>query len=119
MSEEERDRLERAIARAFRPQRRLSRRNFLRQAGKGGAYAAGALSLPAILAACGIGPTTTSPAASTAASAGQSAAATPSCSTSTARPEPACAAGPTSQSSPTRPTSSKNPAPSTKSHSSP
>jgi len=78
MSEEERDRLERAIARAFRPQRRLSRRNFLRQAGKGGAYAAGALSLPAILAACGIGPATTSPAASTAASAGQSAAATPS-----------------------------------------
>ncbi len=57
MSEEERDRLERAISRAFQPRGRLSRRAFFRQAGKGGLYAAGALSLPAILAACGIGGT--------------------------------------------------------------
>jgi spermidine/putrescine transport system substrate-binding protein len=69
MSDEERTRLERAIQRAFRPQRRLSRRAFMRQAGKGGAYAAGALSLPAILAACGIGAQSTAP------SAGQSVAA--------------------------------------------
>jgi spermidine/putrescine transport system substrate-binding protein len=72
MSEEERTRMERAIARALRPQRRLSRRAFMRQAGRGGAYAAGALSLPAILAACGIGAETPSPSAP-----GQSAAATP------------------------------------------
>ncbi|HEX2195202.1 MAG TPA: extracellular solute-binding protein [Candidatus Limnocylindria bacterium] len=50
MRDAEQTRLERAIARALRPQRRLSRRDFMR----GGAYAAGALSLPAILAACGI-----------------------------------------------------------------
>jgi spermidine/putrescine transport system substrate-binding protein len=73
MSEEERTRLERAIQRALRPQRRLSRRAFMRQAGRGGAYAAGALSLPAILAACGIGAQTASPSAP-----GGSAAATPS-----------------------------------------
>ena len=36
MSEEERNSLERAIARAFQPRRRLSRRAFFRQAGKGG-----------------------------------------------------------------------------------
>ncbi len=57
MSHEERTRLERAIARALRPQRRLSRRAFLRQAGRGGVYAGAALSLPSILAACGIGGT--------------------------------------------------------------
>ena len=74
MSEEERTRLERAIARAFRPQRRLSRRAFMRQAGRGGAYAAGALSLPSILAACGIGAQTASPSTAP----GGSAAATPS-----------------------------------------
>jgi spermidine/putrescine transport system substrate-binding protein len=73
MSEEERTRLERAIARAFRPQRRLSRRAFMRQAGRGGAYAAGALSLPSILAACGIGAQTASPSTAP----GGSAAATP------------------------------------------
>jgi spermidine/putrescine transport system substrate-binding protein len=55
MSDEERTRLERAIARALR-QDRMSRRGFLRKAGRGGIYAGGALSLPAILAACGIGP---------------------------------------------------------------
>ena len=70
MSEEERTSLERAVARAFRPQRRLSRRAFLHQAGKGGAYAAGALSLPAILAACGIGAQSSAPAASAAPSIG-------------------------------------------------
>jgi spermidine/putrescine transport system substrate-binding protein len=56
MSDEERTQIERAIARAFGPRGRLTRRAFFRQAGKGGVYAAGALSLPAILAACGIGP---------------------------------------------------------------
>lgn len=61
MSEEERNNLERAIARAFHPRRRMSRRAFFRQAGKGGVYAAGALSLPAILAACGIGGQSTGP----------------------------------------------------------
>jgi spermidine/putrescine transport system substrate-binding protein len=55
MSDEERTRLERAIARAMREDR-MSRRGFLRKAGRGGIYAGGALSLPAILAACGIGP---------------------------------------------------------------
>ena len=49
-------RIERAVARAFRPQRRLSRRMFLRQTGRGAVIAGSALSLPAILAACGIGP---------------------------------------------------------------
>ncbi|HET6649494.1 MAG TPA: spermidine/putrescine ABC transporter substrate-binding protein [Candidatus Limnocylindria bacterium] len=61
--------IERAIARAFRPQRRLSRRMFLRQTGRGAVIAGSALSLPAILAACGIGP-----GASTAPSAGSQAA---------------------------------------------
>ena len=63
MSDEQRSQIERAIARAFRPQRRLSRRAFFRQAGKGGVYAAGALSLPAILAACGITGQSTAPSA--------------------------------------------------------
>jgi spermidine/putrescine transport system substrate-binding protein len=53
MSEEQRTRLEQAISRALQ-QDRYSRRNFLRKAGRGGLYAGGALSLPAILAACGI-----------------------------------------------------------------
>ena len=48
--------IERAIARAFRPQRRMSRRMFLRQSGKGVVVAGSALSLSGILAACGIGP---------------------------------------------------------------
>ena len=48
--------IERAIARAFRPQRRLSRRMFLRQTGRGAVIAGSALSLPPIHAACGIGP---------------------------------------------------------------
>lgn len=53
----DRTQLERAIERAFRPQRRLSRRTFLRQTGRGAVVAGSALTLPAILAACGIGPT--------------------------------------------------------------
>ncbi len=48
--------IERAIARAFRPQRRMSRRMFLRQTGRGAVVAGSALTLPSILAACGIGP---------------------------------------------------------------
>ena len=64
MSEDQRNSVERAIARAFHPRRRLSRRAFFRQAGKGGVYAAGALSLPAILAACGIGGQSAAPSAS-------------------------------------------------------
>lgn len=56
MSDEQRTQLEGAIARALSPQRRLSRRAFLRQAGRGGIYAGAALSLPSILAACGITP---------------------------------------------------------------
>jgi spermidine/putrescine transport system substrate-binding protein len=55
VSEGDRTQIERAIARAFEPRRRLSRRGFFRQAGRGGVYVAGALSLPSILAACGIG----------------------------------------------------------------
>lgn len=47
--------IERAISRAFR-RRQLSRRAFLRQTGRGAVAAGAALSLPAILAACGIGP---------------------------------------------------------------
>jgi len=52
--DQQRTQIERAIARALRPERRLSRRAFLRQAGRGGIYAGAALSLPSILAACGI-----------------------------------------------------------------
>ncbi|MEP6469297.1 MAG: spermidine/putrescine ABC transporter substrate-binding protein [Chloroflexota bacterium] len=59
MSEEQRTRLEQAISRALQ-QDRYSRRSFLRKAGRGGLYAGGALSLPAILAACGIGPASSS-----------------------------------------------------------
>jgi spermidine/putrescine transport system substrate-binding protein len=64
MSEGDRTQIERAIARAFQPRRRLTRRGFFRQAGRGGVYVAGALSLPSILAACGIGGQSTAPSAS-------------------------------------------------------
>jgi spermidine/putrescine transport system substrate-binding protein len=47
--------IERAIARAFSTGR-YSRRSFLRRAGRGVVVAGGALTLPSILAACGIGP---------------------------------------------------------------
>jgi spermidine/putrescine transport system substrate-binding protein len=58
--------IERAIARAFAPQRRLSRRTFLRDAGRGGIYMGSAVSLGAILAACGIAPqSSTTPTAAT------------------------------------------------------
>ena len=52
-------RIERAIARAFRPDGRMSRRSFLRQTGRGAVIAGSALTLPSILAACGIGPRAT------------------------------------------------------------
>ncbi len=48
--------IERAIARAFRPSGRMSRRSFLRNTGRGAVIAGSALTLPSILAACGIGP---------------------------------------------------------------
>ena len=63
-------RIERAIARAFRPSGRMTRRSFLRQTGRGAVIAGSALTLPSILAACGIGP-----GGSTAGSPGSSAAA--------------------------------------------
>jgi spermidine/putrescine transport system substrate-binding protein len=64
MSEPERvDRIEEAITRAFAPQRRLSRRTLLRDAGRGGLYLGSAMSLSAILAACGITPQTSKSAA--------------------------------------------------------
>jgi spermidine/putrescine transport system substrate-binding protein len=47
--------IERAIARAF-ANSRYSRRTFLRRAGRGALYTASALSIPSILAACGIDP---------------------------------------------------------------
>lgn len=50
------NRIERAIARVLRRDRRLSRRAFLAGAGRGAAATGAALSLPSILAACGIGP---------------------------------------------------------------
>src|SRR5262245_5674447 len=49
--------LERAIARAFQRDKRITRRSFLRQSGRGAIVAGSALTLPSILAACGIGPT--------------------------------------------------------------
>ena len=52
----ERTDLERAIARAFRPDKRLSRRSFLRQTSRGALVAGSALSITSILAACGIRP---------------------------------------------------------------
>ena len=48
--------IERAVRRAFDRQRRLSRRGFLAGAGRGAVAGGAMLSLPAILAACGIGP---------------------------------------------------------------
>jgi spermidine/putrescine transport system substrate-binding protein len=81
MSDDQPTRIERAIARAFRPQRRLSRRGFLRDAGRGAVITGSALSLPAILAACGIKPQN-----STTASGSSAAQATP-------RPMPAEPAG--------------------------
>jgi spermidine/putrescine transport system substrate-binding protein len=62
-------RIERAIARAFRPQRRMSRRGFLRESGRGAVFAGSVLSLPAILAACGISPGSSTAPASAAATA--------------------------------------------------
>lgn len=59
------NRIEAAIERAVANDR-LSRRAFMRRAGHGGLMAASVLSLPAILAACGIGPAA-SPKASSAA----------------------------------------------------
>jgi spermidine/putrescine transport system substrate-binding protein len=67
MSDDQPTRIERAIARAFRPQRRVSRRGFLRDAGRGAIITGSALSLPAILAACGIKPQTSTTASSSAA----------------------------------------------------
>jgi spermidine/putrescine transport system substrate-binding protein len=51
--------IERAIARALRPDSRMSRRSFLRRTGRGAVIAGSALSLPSILAACGINPAST------------------------------------------------------------
>ncbi|HEX9609470.1 MAG TPA: spermidine/putrescine ABC transporter substrate-binding protein [Candidatus Limnocylindria bacterium] len=48
--------IERAVARVFNRQRRLSRRAFLVGAGRGAVASGAVLSLPGILAACGIGP---------------------------------------------------------------
>jgi spermidine/putrescine transport system substrate-binding protein len=48
--------IERAVAQAFNRQRRLSRRAFLAGAGRGAIAGGAVLSLPAILAACGIAP---------------------------------------------------------------
>jgi spermidine/putrescine transport system substrate-binding protein len=52
----ERTDLERAIARAFRPDKRMSRRSFMRQTGRGALVAGSTLSIASILAACGIKP---------------------------------------------------------------
>jgi spermidine/putrescine transport system substrate-binding protein len=60
---------ERAIARALW-KRRLSRRAFLHQTGRGAVAAGAALSLPAILAACGIGPSGSGASSAPAASSG-------------------------------------------------
>ena len=49
-------RIENAIARAFRPSGRITRRSFLRQTGRGAVIAGSALTLQSILAACGIRP---------------------------------------------------------------
>ena len=69
MNDDRPTRIERAVARAFRPQRRLSRRLFLRDAGRGALITGSALSLPAILAACGIRPQSAVPSGSAAAQA--------------------------------------------------
>jgi spermidine/putrescine transport system substrate-binding protein len=61
--------IERAIERLVE-ERRVSRRTFLRRAGRGGLYVGGALTLPAMLAACGTKPqASNTPAASSGASA--------------------------------------------------
>jgi len=52
----EQSQIERAVARVFNRQRRLSRRAFLVGAGRGAVATGAVLSVPAILAACGIGP---------------------------------------------------------------
>ena len=54
--QEQQSAIEAAIARMV-ANGRVSRRDFLRRAGQGGAYLGGALSISAILAACGISPT--------------------------------------------------------------
>jgi spermidine/putrescine transport system substrate-binding protein len=61
---DDQSRIERAIERAFN-QGRYSRRGFLRNAGRGALIAGSALSLPAILAACGIKPGASSGASTT------------------------------------------------------
>ena len=48
--------IERAIARAIGPKGRMSRRSFLRNTGRGALIAGSALTIPSILAACGIRP---------------------------------------------------------------
>jgi spermidine/putrescine transport system substrate-binding protein len=71
---DERSQIERAIERAV-AEGRISRRSFLRRVGRGGLYVGGALSLPAILAACGISPqssATSSPSSGASASAAAS-----------------------------------------------
>jgi spermidine/putrescine transport system substrate-binding protein len=62
---ESRTPIEAAIAKAFAPRRRLSRRAFLRDAGRGGLYVGSALSIGALLAACGIAPQSSSTATPT------------------------------------------------------
>ena len=54
-------RIELAIARSLDPRRRLSRRVFFRDAGRGAIAGGAVLSLPAILAACGINPGSSGP----------------------------------------------------------
>ena len=53
---EDETQIERAIARAFGAGRRISRRRFMRQTGRGVVLAGSALTLQSILAACGIRP---------------------------------------------------------------
>jgi spermidine/putrescine-binding protein len=62
--QEQQTAIEAAIARMV-ANGRLSRRDFLRRAGQGGAYLGGALSISAILAACGISPTASNTPAAT------------------------------------------------------
>jgi len=60
--------IERAIARAFQPDARMSRRSFLHRTGRGAVIAGSALTLPSILAACGINPASSGAGASAGAS---------------------------------------------------
>jgi spermidine/putrescine transport system substrate-binding protein len=60
--------IERAIQRALRPDARMSRRSFLRSTGRGAVIAGSALTLPSILAACGINPASSGAASSAVAS---------------------------------------------------